>query len=86
MRCKCGESLLATNRSGLCSTCYHERAQTRKDKTDRKVRKCEWCMNRGHSQDTCAMRKAGIRPTFVDYVPPEPVQRYSELNRLYVRR
>jgi len=48
--------------------------------------KCEWCMQHGHSQDTCEMRKSGTRPTFVEYVPPEPVHRYSELSKLYVRR
>jgi hypothetical protein len=43
-------------------------------------------MNRGHSQETCAMRKSGVRPTFTEYVPPEPVPRYSEIFKLYVRR
>ena len=86
MRCNCGSSLSAINRSGLCSDCYHRRAQERKEKIVKKGRKCEWCLNRGHSQETCEMRKAGLRPVFVDYIPPEPVQRYSEMNRLYVRR
>ncbi len=88
LRCKCGAPLQAYNRSGLCSGCYHERARERREgpPAAKKGRKCEWCLNRGHSQETCEMRKAGVRPTFVDYVPPEPVSRYSELFRLYVRR
>jgi NMD protein affecting ribosome stability and mRNA decay len=85
-RCKCGQQLPDTNRSGLCSDCYHLRAKQRKESAVKRGRKCEWCMNRGHSWDTCEMRKSGVRPTFIEYVPPEPVLRYVEMNRLFVRR
>lgn len=87
-RCKCGAVLQPYNRSGLCSACYHERARERREGSlaQKKGRKCEWCLERGHSQDTCEMKRAGMRPTFIDYVPPEPVPRYSELFQLYVRR
>jgi len=86
--CKCGAALQPYNRSGLCSSCYHERARERREdpQLGKKSRRCEWCLNRGHSQETCEMRKAGIRPTFVDYVPPEPVPRFSEMFKLFVRR
>lgn len=87
-RCdKCSVPLQDTNRSGLCSDCYHARALERKLSVglERKGRKCEWCLNRGHTQDSCPLKKAGKRPDFEEHVPIEPVPRYFELNMLFVR-
>jgi hypothetical protein len=81
----CGAPLLDTNRSGLCSECYHARAIERKLNTERKGRKCEWCLLRGHTQDSCPLKKSGKRPEFEEHVPIEPVPRYFELNMLFVR-
>jgi hypothetical protein len=51
-----------------------------------KGHRCPWCLHRGHGEETCELRQRGIRPNFVDYVPPVPVAIHAEMNKLRVRR
>src|SRR5271170_6669900 len=51
-----------------------------------KGHRCPWCLHRGHGEETCELRRRGIRPNFVDYVPPVPVEIHAEMSRLIKRR
>ena len=49
-----------------------------------KGHRCAWCLHRGHGEETCELRRRGLRPTFVDYVVPVPVEMHAEMQRLRV--